>query len=181
MSYLHFRSDGVYFRKHPITFLPANASFRRTPRFGERLGGQRGKQSMAPRGAEPRPSSPSDALQDDGARVVSNQKLVLIAERELAGALAAQERPSIGMYAHPSRAETAAFERAVQAICREAHHLDLRAEELLIGIKQAWFQLAPVRMSCLGERDGDVLREVVSSSIEVFFESREMVGRDRQP
>ena len=81
------------------------------------------------------------------------------------------------MYVQPSRAETAAFERAVRTICREARRLGLRAEELVIGIKQAWCQLAPIRIAHLGERDGDVLQEVVSSSIEVFFESREMEGR----
>src|SRR4051812_26340476 len=94
------------------------------------------ERSMAPPGAEPQPSSPSAALQDDGARVASNQTLVLIAERELANALAIQVRSSLGMYVQPSRAEMAAFERAVHTICREAHRLDLRAEELVIGIKQ---------------------------------------------
>ena len=49
----------------------------------------------------------------------------------------------------------------------------LRAEELVIGIKQAWAQLAPVRARHLGDRDGDVLREVVSRSIELFFEARD--------
>ena len=132
---------------------------------------------MAPRGAEPQSSSPSGAFQDDRARVASNQTFVLIAERELAKALAIQVRSPLGMYVQPSRAETAAFDRAVRMICRKAHRLDLRAEELVIGIKQAWFQLAPIRITHLGERDGDVLQEVVSSSIEVFFESREMEGR----
>ena len=102
-----------------------------------------------------------------------NQALVLIAERELMGALAEQARPSLDMYVHPSRAEVAAFERAVHAICGEALRLDLRAEELLVGLKQAWSQLATVRKSRLGERDGDVLRQLVSSSIELYFESRE--------
>ena len=108
---------------------------------------------------------------------MANQSLVLVAERELLQALAEQSRPSLDLYVHPSRAETAAFDRAVQSICVEAHRLELRAEELLIGIKQAWSRLAPARKSHLGERDGDVLREVVSSSIEVFFESREMEAR----
>ena len=106
-----------------------------------------------------------------------NQALVLIAERELMGALAQQARPSLDMYVHPSRAEVAAFERAVHAICGEALRLDLRAEELLVGIKQAWSQLATVRRSRLGERDGDVLRQLVSSSIEVYFGSREVEAR----
>ena len=132
---------------------------------------------MAPHGAEPQPSPPSDAMHDGGARVESNERLVEIAERELAKALAMQVRSSLGMYVQPSRAEMAAFERAVDTICREAHILDLRAEELVIGIKQAWFQLAPVRFNHLGERDGDILREVVSSSIEIFFESSETEGR----
>jgi hypothetical protein len=135
---------------------------------------------MAPRGAEPQPSSSSGAVHDRGARVASNQSIVPIAERELANALAIQIGPSLGMFVQPSRAEMAAFERAVNTICREAHRLDLRAEELVIGIKQAWFHLAPIRTSRLGERDGDVLREVVSTSIEVFFESREMEERNRQ-
>jgi hypothetical protein len=114
-----------------------------------------------------------------GARSAVNQKLVGVAERELERALVEQSRPPLGMYAHPSRAEDAAFERAVREICGEAHRLELRAEELLIGIKQAWSQLAPVRARHLGDRDGDVLREVVSSSIELFFEARELPERDR--
>ena len=101
-----------------------------------------------------------------------NQTLLRVAECELERALAEQMRPAMGMYAHPSRAEDAAFERAVREICREAHRLDLQAEALLVGIKQAWSHLAPMRARHLGDRDGDVLREVVSSSIEVFFEAR---------
>jgi hypothetical protein len=122
---------------------------------------------------------PAGTSHVDGSRAAVNQALVLVAERELKRALAEQERPSLGMYVHPSQAEAAAFGRAVDVICREAHCLELRAEELLIGIKQAWTQLAAVRARHLGERDGDVLREVVSSSIEVFFESREIPGEAR--
>src|SRR5215212_3235477 len=109
----------------------------------------------------------------DGLRVALHHEIVVIAERELEGALLEQLRPPMGMYVHPSSAENAAVQRAVRTICGEAHRLELRAEELIIGIKQAWTQLAPVRARHLGDRDGDVLREVVSSSIEVFFETRE--------
>jgi len=125
-------------------------------------------------------SRPSDGSKGDGGRVAVNQALVRTAERELMVALAEQARPALDMYVHPSRAENAAFERAVHAICGEARRLDLRAEELLVGIKQAWSQLATVRKSQLGERDGDVLREVVTSSIEVFFESRQLERRHIQ-
>jgi hypothetical protein len=83
----------------------------------------------------------------------------------------------MGMYVHPSSAEDAAMQRAVRTMCREARRLDLQAEELIIGIKQAWSQLAPVRTRYLGDRDGDVLRVVVTSSIEVFFESNDAVSR----
>lgn len=69
------------------------------------------------------------------------------------------------------------MQRAVRVICTEAHHLDLRAEEMLVDIKQAWTQLAPVRARHLADRDGDVLREVVSSAIEVFFEARDLRNR----
>src|SRR5215211_6368716 len=102
-----------------------------------------------------------------------NQALVAIAQQELEGALLEQTRPPIGMYALPSAAEHAAVQRAVHKICFEAHRLDLKAEELLICLKQAWSQLANVRARHLGERDGDVLRAIVSSSIEVFFEARD--------
>ncbi len=102
-----------------------------------------------------------------------HREMVAIAERELERALLEQSRPPSGMYAHASSAEHAAIERAVHTICFEAHRLDVKAEELLIDIKRAWSQLANVRARHLGERDGDVLREVVSSSIEVFFETRE--------
>jgi hypothetical protein len=109
----------------------------------------------------------------DGARVVMNQRLVGLAERALERAVTEQVRPPMGMYVHPSSVESAAFERAVNEICRETHRLDLRAEELLIAIKNAWAHLAPVRARHLGDRDGDVLREVVSNSIEVFFAVRD--------
>jgi hypothetical protein len=117
----------------------------------------------------------------DGSRAALNQSLVGLAERVLERALTEQVRPPMGMYVHPSSAENAAFERAVHEICHEAHRLDLRAEELLVAIKQAWAHLAPVRARHLGDRDGDVLREVVSSSIEVFFAARDQREReDRQ-
>lgn len=108
-----------------------------------------------------------------------NRTLVAVAERELGRALVEQTQPSIGMYSHPSCAEHAAFDRAIGEICAEAHRLDLRAEELLVGIKQAWSQLTTVRARHLGERDGDVLRNVVSSSIEVFFQARGAGNRER--
>jgi hypothetical protein len=82
------------------------------------------------------------------------------------------------MYVHPSAAEREAFDVAVRAVCGEALRLDLRAEELLVGLKQAWSQLAPMRARHLGDRDGDVLRVVVSGSIEVFFEMRERGALD---
>ena len=109
----------------------------------------------------------------DGLRAVPHQAMIAIAQQELERALLEQSRPAIGMYAHPSAAEHAAVQRAIHKICFEAHRLDLKAEELLVGIKQAWSQLANVRARHLGERDGDVLRQVVSSSIEVFFEARD--------
>lgn len=82
----------------------------------------------------------------------------------------------MGMYVHPTSAENAAFDSAVNEICIEAVRLDLRAEELLIALKQAWSQLAHVRARHLGERDGEVLRGLVSNAIEVFFAARE--GRE---
>ena len=115
----------------------------------------------------------------DGLRVGPQHTMVAGAVRELERALLEQSRPPMGMYVHPSSAEHAAVQRAVRAICGEAHRLDLRAEELIIGIKQAWSQLATVRARHLGERDGDVLREVVSSSIEVFFETKDAAAEMR--
>lgn len=109
----------------------------------------------------------------EGARVALNERLVGLSERVLERALTEQMRPPMGMYVHPSSAENAAFERAIVEICGEAHRLDLRAEELLVAIKKAWAHLAPVRARHLGDRDGDVLNEVVSSSIEVFFAARD--------
>jgi len=116
--------------------------------------------------------APSDTS-PDGVRVGLHHVIVVVAARELEQALLEQLRPAMGMYVHPSSAEHAAVQRAVRAICAEAHRLELRAEELIIGVKQAWSQLAPVRARHLGDRDADVLREVVSSSIEVFFEKKD--------
>jgi hypothetical protein len=114
----------------------------------------------------------------DTSRVAPHHDIVAVATRELERALLEQSRPLMGMYVHPSSAEDAAIERGVRVICGEAHRLQLRAEELIIGIKQAWSQLAPVRARHLGDRDGDVLREVVSSSVEVFFESKDAASRE---
>ena len=119
-------------------------------------------------------ASPNDLV------VQPHREMVAIAERELERALLEQSRPPIGMYAHASSAEHAAVERAVHTICFEARRLDLKAEELLIGIKSAWSQLASVRARRLGERDGEVLREVVSSSIELFFETRKASANERR-
>jgi len=128
----------------------------------------------------PQSSASTDAIQRDEARVPANQSLVLVAERELLAALSELAPLAFGAHPHPSPEETAAFDRAVHALCHEAHRLDLRVEELVIAIKQAWSQLAAVRTSRLGERDIDVLRGVVSSSIEIFFASREADGRRAQ-
>ena len=120
-----------------------------------------------------RAQRPESEASVDGARVALNQNLAGRAARALERALEEQVRPPMGMYVHPSSAENAAFERAVHEICAEARRLDLRAEELLVAIKKAWAQVAPVRARHLGDRDGDVLREVVRSSIEVFFAERD--------
>ena len=109
----------------------------------------------------------------NGPRVALNEAIVVIAERELDRALIQQTRPAPGMLRNPSSAEKAAVQRAVRTLCTEAHRLGLRAEELIIGIKQAWVQLAPVRAHHLGDHGGDVLREIVSYSIEEFFHARD--------
>ena len=127
------------------------------------------------------PANSSDSgVSPDGSRVSPNQSMVAIAERELEQALVEQSRSATGMYGHPSTAERAAVQRAVYEICHEAHRLDLKAEELIISIKQAWSQLAHVRARHLGDRDRDALREVVSSSIEAFFDAREATVDERR-
>jgi hypothetical protein len=73
------------------------------------------------------------------------------------------------MFVVRSAAESDAIERAAREICSEAHRLDLRPEQLLIETKRAWSRLAGVRANHLGDRDGDVLREVVSACIEIYF------------
>lgn len=113
-----------------------------------------------------------------GARAELHHVIVAVAARELERALLEQSRPPMGMFAHASSAEDAAMQRAVGDICREGRRLELQAEELIIGIKQAWSQLAAIRAHHLGDRDGDVLREVVSNSIEVFFESHHAASRE---
>ena len=97
-------------------------------------------------------------------------RLVHASEDALRGALIEQERPLDGMYLHASREVDAAFDRAIREVCDEAHRLDLRAEDMLVALKQAWSRLALLRARQLGDHDGDVLRDVVSTSIEVFFE-----------
>ena len=122
------------------------------------------------------PQATTDSSPDE-LRVALHDEAVVVAARELEHALLEQSRPMMGMYAHPSTAENAAVRHSVRTICAEGHRLDLRAEELIIAIKQAWSQLAPVRARHLGDRDADVLREVVSSTIEEFFTSHDAASR----
>jgi hypothetical protein len=112
-------------------------------------------------------------------RIAAKARLIDVAERALRDALIEQERPLTGMYMHPSREADLAFAHAVREVCDNAHRLDMRAEEMLIAVKQAWSQLAPVRARHLGDRDGDVLRAVVSTSIEVFFEPIDQARTDK--
>ena len=114
-----------------------------------------------------------------GPRTAVNEPLLRTAERELKSALVEQERPIAGMYVPASNAGDAALDRAVHAVCREAHALDVRAEELLIAVKQAWSLLATTRAHHLGERDADVLREFVTATIELFFEPRDTQSNSR--
>jgi hypothetical protein len=111
--------------------------------------------------------------------VVASETFVRIAERELKAALLVHERPMAGMYAQPSPIADSALHGAVRALCTEARRLDLRAEEMLIGIKQAWAHLAATRAAHLGDRDGDVLQHVVTSSIEAYFEQPAAALKDR--
>jgi hypothetical protein len=161
MSYLHFSIDGVYFekrRKHQII-------------HRQKTGISKVERSMA--SLSPQFSTSSNVAGSGEARGGANRSLALVAEQELLGALAIWAQPSLMGCAPPTQAEAAALDSAVHAICREAHRLGLQAEELVIAIKEAWVQLTATRRTYLGERDGDILGEVVSSSIEVFFDSRE--------
>lgn len=110
--------------------------------------------------------------------IVANETLLRIAERELSDALFLRERPIAGLCSQPSRVPYSALDRAVHVLCAEAHRLDLRAEEMLIALKQAWSHLATTRARQLGDRDGDVLRDVVTASIEVYFDGRSRTLKD---
>src|SRR5258705_8223396 len=125
MSYLHFSLGGVYSLYGSQTSAYRSATKPAAPAP---------ERPMAVRSSA-RTSRPSDGSRGEGGRIAVNQALVLIAQRELMRALAVQARPSLDMYAHPSRAEVAAFERAAHAICGEARRLDGRAEELRVGVK----------------------------------------------
>jgi len=114
-------------------------------------------------------STPRDSHDVPGAHL---RPIATIAEQVLAAAIAVQSRPSLDMFVARSAAESEAIERAARELCMEAHRLGLRPEQLLIETKRAWSRLAPVRASHLGDRDGDVLREVVSTCIEVYFGER---------
>ena len=104
--------------------------------------------------------------------VVACESLMHLAERELSQALALHVRPSIGMYAPRSRDGDYALHRAIHVLCADAHRLGLHAEEMLIALKRAWAHLATTRAQHLGDRDGDVFRDVVTTSIEVYVGAR---------
>ena len=123
----------------------------------------------------PQSGTSSSAPERDAARGaggVANEVLLHLAVRELLGALLDQPLPAFGIMVRPHPVAAAALDHAVRAICREAHRLDLPAEQLVIGVKTAWARLAAERRERLSEQDGDVLRSIVSSSIDVFFDAR---------
>jgi hypothetical protein len=124
----------------------------------------------------PFPQSRMHAVRGEEPSSGAGAAMLRVAERELYDALVAQRRPTVGMHFEPSADGRASFDRAVMIVTIEAHRLDLRAEEMLVAIKQAWAHLAEARAHHLGDRDGDVLREVVTSSIKEFFAKRENSG-----
>jgi hypothetical protein len=102
----------------------------------------------------------------------ADQTIVRFAERALQAALEQQTRPIIGMFIEPSAHGTAAIDGAVRQISAQAQVRGLRPEQMLVAVKQAWAHLAPIRARHLGDRDADVLRQVVTISIEHYFEDR---------
>lgn len=99
--------------------------------------------------------------------------IVRFVERLLHDALVQQARPSVGMFVEPSASGAAAINHAIVAICADVRQRGLRPEEMLVVVKQAWSQLAPVRARHLGDRDGDVLRHVVTLAIQHYFADRD--------
>ena len=59
--------------------------------------------------------------------------------------------------------------RALQALCAEAHGGGLRAEELLVRLKQLFYQLPEVQALPHGTDRNDLLNRVVSVCIEEYY------------
>ena len=62
--------------------------------------------------------------------------------------------------------------RALQALCTEAHDRGLRAEELLVRLKQVFYQLPEVQELSHGSDRNDLLNRVVSACIEEYYGQR---------
>ena len=62
--------------------------------------------------------------------------------------------------------------RALNALCAEAHGRGLRAEELLVRLKQVFYQLPEVQELPHGSDRNDLLNRVVSVCIEEYYRER---------
>lgn len=62
--------------------------------------------------------------------------------------------------------------RALNALCAEAHGRGLRAEELVIKLKQALLQLPEVQALPHGSDRNDLLNRIVSLCIEEYYRGK---------
>ena len=62
--------------------------------------------------------------------------------------------------------------RALRALCAEAHERGLRAEELLVRLKQLFHHLPEVQELPHGSNRNDLLNRVISVCIEEYYQDR---------
>lgn len=69
------------------------------------------------------------------------------------------------------READATLQRALQALCDEAHRHGARAEQLLIALKTVWPTLPEVRALPGGEERAALLARVVTRCLDVYYET----------
>jgi len=72
---------------------------------------------------------------------------------------------------YAQRADTTALQPALQTIATEAREKQMRAEQLLVVLKDIWYSVPQIAQAPLGEQQNRLLQRVVTLCIREYYSS----------
>jgi hypothetical protein len=78
-----------------------------------------------------------------------------------------------GLQAQLGPSPNGELRRAVRLLCDEAHRRGLRAEQVIVLLKEAWGSLPDVQVLAPGEERRESLSRIVSLCIDEFYAARD--------